>query len=119
MRERLLNRTVKILRKDLSETGLSDSGDILLDEEQEIATGVKIRITKNVVYQPQEKKEDTGWMSSSFLGFTLTGVDVQMNDVLEDESSGQRYLVAWVDKIPGGAPDSHYEIYMNESKGDG
>ena len=118
MKESLLNKTVTVYRKTLVEgTGISSSGDIKKsDPNEKIETGVKIRITTNLPTDKDRMGEASGWQTAMWLGFTLTSVNIQINDTLEDEATEDRYLVMWIDKAPGGDTDDHYEIYMNDSR---
>lgn len=114
MNLKFLNKRIVIKRKLTTEAGISKSGDIKKSAEETIASNVPMRITTNKTSDEKKLSEEGGWMNASYLSFTFTGIDIKINDYVEDDN--ERYLVAWVDKEPGGEIDSHYEIYMNNTR---
>lgn len=108
MLTRLLNKTLTVKRISSS---ISDSGEEV-NNVQIISSNVSGRITRNKGTVSEIVQEYGLSIASTHKIFTNYGIDVLEGDYIYDGNTP--YVVSYVDKIPGGVVDSHFEIYANE-----
>jgi len=109
MLDRLLNRLANIKRYSNIKNTSGDVSNNLVN----IATSVKVRITTNK-RSSFDYGNQTGVMnSSSHLIFCkpIIGITIEVGDVVEDTVSLKKYKIDYIDDLPGGVDNSHWQIY--------
>ena len=106
MKLSLLNKTVHIQEYRQVTNSSGDVSNTLVT----IDADVKIRITTNKKVTDYSGNSFGIFEASTHLGFCLIDTIVVKGNVVLDGSI--KYNVDYVDKIPGGKLDSHYQIYM-------
>ena len=108
MKARLLNTTVSIVEYGDGEvmTGMGEITKV----ETEIASGVKCRITKNVEFDSSNKVDKFISSSTHVIFFNYGRTDLLAGRFIKTVDK-EMYEIKYNDKIPGGKPDSHNQVY--------
>ena len=119
MLDRLLNRTCDVYRYSNTK---NESGDVS-NTLSKIASSVKMRITTNKKTSDDGGVEAGRMMSSTHLIFCkkilttpTTIIYLKPGDIIQDITTPPtqnivKYTVDFFDALPGGEPDSHWQIY--------
>lgn len=112
IRLKMLNSRMTFYRKTkaiISDYGTYDSSSVIVEKN------LPVRITMNKEYGNDEVNINAMISASTELIFCQVGVNVKQGDIGYDYETNKKYIVNFVDKNPGGAKISHYQIYASSS----